>query len=101
MWWSQQERVTVTALGGGLLAGVLVLEWRQQRSLVRVAGSTAPMAETAWDGQLEAARAVDVNTADVAELERLPGIGPALAQRIVEERSRRGAFASPEELQRV
>lgn len=43
---------------------------------------------------------VDVNRADAAGLERLPGIGPALARRIIEERSVR-PFASLEELERV
>jgi competence protein ComEA len=41
---------------------------------------------------------VDVNTAGIAELEALPGIGPALARAIVEERARRGGFASVDEL---
>ncbi|MEX2181266.1 MAG: helix-hairpin-helix domain-containing protein [Gemmatimonadaceae bacterium] len=44
---------------------------------------------------------VDVNTADVAELDRLPGIGPALAARIVADREQAGPFASVESLQRV
>ena len=43
---------------------------------------------------------VDVNRADLETLQRLPGIGPALARRIVEARSVR-PFASVEELQRV
>jgi competence protein ComEA len=42
---------------------------------------------------------VDVNMADVRELQRLPGIGPAVAQRIVEERSN-GVFTSLDDLQR-
>jgi competence protein ComEA len=44
---------------------------------------------------------VDVNTAGAAELERLPGIGPALAQRIVEWRAANGPFRAVEDLQRV
>lgn len=44
---------------------------------------------------------VDVNRADVAQLARLPGVGAGLAQRIVEERERRGRFESPEELRYV
>lgn len=43
---------------------------------------------------------VDLNRADVAELQRLPGIGPALAGRIVEARADR-PFASLEDLERV
>ncbi len=44
---------------------------------------------------------VDLNAAGVAELDALPGIGPVLAQRIVEHRSREGPFRSVEELDDV
>lgn len=44
---------------------------------------------------------VDLNTAGVADLDALPGIGPVLAQRIVEHRSRSGGFSSVEELDDV
>ena len=41
---------------------------------------------------------VDINTADTTQLKRIPGIGSYFARRIVELRSRRQAFVSPEEL---
>jgi competence protein ComEA len=44
---------------------------------------------------------LDLNTAGVAELDALPGIGPVLARRIVEYRSRQGPFRSVEELDDV
>jgi competence ComEA-like helix-hairpin-helix protein len=44
---------------------------------------------------------VDLNAAGVDELVRLPGIGPALAGRIVEHRAANGPFRSVDELQRV
>jgi competence protein ComEA len=44
---------------------------------------------------------VDLNRAGSAELQTLPGIGPALAERIIESRSRDGPFHTPEELTRV
>jgi competence protein ComEA len=44
---------------------------------------------------------VDVNTADRAELMQLPGIGPKLAQRIIESRETDGPFASHDDLRRV
>ena len=47
------------------------------------------------------AEPLDVNRADAAELARLPGVGAGLAQRIVEERERRGRFESPEALRYV
>ena len=44
---------------------------------------------------------ININTADSEELELLPGIGPALAQGIVEERRANGAFKSIDDLKRV
>jgi competence protein ComEA len=44
---------------------------------------------------------LNLNVATAAELETLPGIGPALAQRIVEYRSEHGPFASVEGLLEV
>ena len=42
--------------------------------------------------------ALNLNTATVRELEGLPGIGPALAKRIVEFRNQKGGFKRIEEL---
>jgi competence protein ComEA len=44
---------------------------------------------------------VDLNTATVADLDALPGIGPVLAQRIVDWRTEHGRFASVEQLREV
>jgi competence ComEA-like helix-hairpin-helix protein len=52
------------------------------------------------DGQLARPR-VDPSVASADELATLPGIGPALARRIVEDRQAHGNFASLEDLRRV
>lgn len=44
---------------------------------------------------------IDLNGADQAALMALPGIGPSLAARIIDDREARGPFRSPEELLRV
>ncbi len=49
-------------------------------------------ATTAGDGR------VNLNTADVAALDTLPRIGPALAQRIIDWREQNGRFTSVEDL---
>ena len=47
------------------------------------------------------ASAVNLNTASVAQLETLPGIGRATAERIVEYRQKNGGFRKAEELMNV
>jgi competence ComEA-like helix-hairpin-helix protein len=44
---------------------------------------------------------VNINTATVTELQRLPGVGPAIAQRIVDFREEYGPFISLEDLMHV
>jgi len=44
---------------------------------------------------------IDLNRATTDELTRLPGIGPALARRIVDTRDADGPFARVEELERI
>ncbi len=44
---------------------------------------------------------IDPDRASASDWERLPGIGPALAARIVSDRAARGAFGTPEGLLRV
>jgi competence protein ComEA len=44
---------------------------------------------------------IDLNTAGVEELQTLPGIGPALARRIVEHRREHGPFRRVEDLLEV
>nr|PZM96420.1 MAG: competence protein ComEA [Actinomycetota bacterium] len=55
----------------------------------------APAAGAAGSGR------VGLNGANAAELESLPGIGPVLAERIVQDRERNGPFRSVEDLTRV
>jgi competence protein ComEA len=56
---------------------------------------------TASAGPPPAPLILDVDRATAAELERLPRIGPALAARIVQDRSERGDYGSIQGLQRV
>lgn len=44
---------------------------------------------------------VNLNSANQADLERIPGIGPAMASRIILERNRRGGFRTMEDLLKV
>ena len=44
---------------------------------------------------------VDINTADVEELDELPEVGPSTAESIVEYRRTNGQFSSVEELEEI
>jgi competence protein ComEA len=44
---------------------------------------------------------INVNTASLAELETLPGVGPKLAQRILDDRARNGNYKTLKDLDRV
>jgi len=60
------------------------------------AGSASGTSASAGGGA-----AVNINTADAAALDQLPGVGPSTAQKIIAERETGGPFASPEDLGRV
>jgi competence protein ComEA len=51
--------------------------------------------------KLGAGQTLDVNTASAEELVQLPGVGPSLAQRIVDYRQQNGPFQTVDDLQNV
>jgi competence protein ComEA len=52
-------------------------------------------------GRLAPGQKVNINTATAAELDKIPGIGPAKAQAIVDYRTQNGNFAAIEDIQKV
>ncbi|MDY1005957.1 ComEA family DNA-binding protein [Curtobacterium sp. CFBP9011] len=64
-------------------------------------GGSGSGAAGAGGGAGAAAQVVDLNTADATVLETLPGIGPALAERILAWRDEHGGFRSVEDLLEV
>ena len=79
-----------------LLAGLYLHDARQTEPVAVETERTVSREELAPD-----LSPLDLNTATAAELAALPGIGEALAERIVAYREANGAFASVEELLEV
>lgn len=82
-----------------LFAAAVALTWLLTPH--RMQGDYEISAAQAQDGEAAQVRAVNINTATVNELDALPGIGPVLAQRIVDWRAENGAFTDVEQLTQV
>ena len=79
---------------------LVVLAVAHLRSRIRAAGTDYTVtAQYLLEGPQE--DLVNINTADREELEGLSGIGPALAQRIIDHRDANGPFQSVDELLEV
>lgn len=65
------------------------------------AGGGADGGAVVTSGTNDTAGLVNINTASAAELQTLSGIGPSMAQSIIDERTKNGPFASVDDLMRV
>jgi len=73
-------------------------EWQ----LAQSTGGTVPSSGAGIStAEPEGSPRVNLNTADAAALDSLPGVGPSTAAKIIADRESNGPFAAPEDLMRV
>jgi competence protein ComEA len=85
----------------GILDDVNLASRIKDGQKVLVPRSNGDLTASGAPEQSVAGTLINVNTADEAELEKLPGVGPALAKSIVEYRRKNGPFSTVEELDNV
>lgn len=91
------------------IVAIIAIAWVILSNRTRPTITPAPAAQAPAAAQPEGAPTpaaptgslLDLNTATAAQLEHLPGIGPALASRIVADRTKHGRFTSVDQLDRV
>ncbi len=98
---TREERAVIFFLAGSILVGSLVMSARRIDPDLVPGFETEPAAEAPSAVDAAAPGPVDVNTADVDELVRLPGVGPVRAAAILRLREAEGPFVSIDELLEV
>lgn len=94
-----ERKISRTELAVILLTAIFLVLLATVRWGGRTAGvSYTVTAEQGGGPEVITIQKVDVNTAGSDQLQTLPGIGPVLAQRIIDWRNAGGVFSVPEDL---
>ncbi len=84
-----------------LLTGVLMVASSWASGVGDLAAQSQVAAKPGAPAAKPAGTLIDLNKATATDLQRLPGIGPRLAERILEYRQKTGGFKKIEELMNV
>ena len=102
---NRRERAVVLLVTAALVVGVAVSYCRRARLSREAALNPVAVAQDAAPGgspdSVGSLLPLDISRATSRQLDRLPGIGPVIASRIIAYRQRRGGFRSVSELRAV
>lgn len=90
---TSRERKVLLIVAGVIFVGAVIRYFQ-----VTTKSSAATFTSSKYQ---PAAAVIDINKASQQDLEKISGIGPAIARRIVDYRSQHGAFATLEDLKKV
>ena len=100
---TKQEKLVIYFLVAMLVLGLAVKFYKAKVSRIDLKVEKSDLSQEKIDiGKIiREKQIVKINTATVQDFIRLPGIGPALAERIVEYREKNGSFLAIEDLKNV
>ena len=96
---TRQEKQVLLFVGAVVLAGIAIQYFQKINPRFKVVLPPVVAAQRTATTIID--KKVNPNKANSEELIRLPGIGPALAENIIEYRNSHGGFKSLEELEKV
>lgn len=100
---NRNEKIVLLLLSAALIIGGIAtyIDSRNASALpdFHVQKSVVPLPDTSESVVQKGP--IDINRATVQELQTLPGIGPQIAQRIIDHRNQHGPFATAESLTAV
>lgn len=75
---------------------------QQQNDLLRAQLASPPQQVAgATTSEIAQGEKININTADLSGLDKIPGVGPAIAQRIIDYRTQNGNYQTIEDIKKV
>ena len=99
---SRQEKLVIIFLLACIVVGLGVSFYKKAHlPEIKVVPSYISKESIDLENRISSTQLININTSNEQELTRLPGIGPALAKKIITYRRESGFFSFPEEITKV